>query len=195
MSRPEENIHLWKLVADENVCLEEPYRFANDQARFLFYRDTLSSLHYEPHLDYSCTVTMLSGLPGAGKDTWLTRHRPNLPVVSLDDLRDDLDVDATENQGAVIQMARERCREHLRARRDFAFNATNTVLQTRKRWIDLFADYVARVELVYIEPALSIILQQNERRTQKAPKRVMLHLLEKLDPPTWAEAHSVTLVG
>ncbi|MGL6097679.1 MAG: hypothetical protein ACRC7O_18005, partial [Fimbriiglobus sp.] len=35
------------------------------------------------------------------------------------------------DQGAVIQAARERCREHLRAGRDFAFNATITVRQTR----------------------------------------------------------------
>jgi predicted kinase len=194
MSRPEENIHLWKLVADENGCFNQPYRFASDHARFLFYRNALSSLHYEPHVDYSCTVTMMSGLPGAGKDTWLTRHCPNLPMVSLDDVRADLDVDVTENQGEVIQAARQRCREHLRARRDFAFNATNTMRQTRKRWIDLFADYGARVELVYLEPALSTILQQNERRTQQVPKRVILHLLEKLEPPSWAEAHSVTLV-
>jgi predicted kinase len=195
MSRPEENIHLWRLVADENGCFENPYHFSNERARFLFYRDALSSLHYVPHEDYSCTVTLMSGLPGSGKDTWLTRHRPNLPVVSLDDLRADLDVDATENQGGVIQEARRRCREHLRARRDFGFNATNTVLQTRKRWIGLFADYGARVELVYLEPPMPIILQQNEQRTQKVPKRVMLHLLEKLEPPTWAEAHLVTLVG
>ena len=35
-------------------------------------------------------------------------------------------LDATDNQGEVIQTAREQCREHLRAGRDFAFNATNT---------------------------------------------------------------------
>jgi predicted kinase len=194
-SRSEENIHLWKLIADENGCFDQPYRFANDRARFLFYRDALSSLHYEPHEEFSCTVTLMSGLPGSGKDTWLSRHRPNLPVVSLDDLRSELDVDATDNQGGVIQAARERCREHLRARRGFAFNATNTVLQTRKRWIDLFADYGARVELVYLEPPLPLILRQNECRERQVPKAAIDHLLERLEPPTWAEAHSVTLVG
>ena len=51
----------------------------------------------------------------------------------------------------------------------FAFNATNTVRQTRKRWIDLFADYGARVELVYVEPPLPIIFQQNERRAKPVP--------------------------
>src|ERR1700693_1198017 len=57
MSRPEENIHLWKMVAEENECFQQPYTFANDQARFLFYRDALSSLHYTPREEYRCNVT------------------------------------------------------------------------------------------------------------------------------------------
>lgn len=195
MSRPEENIHLWKMVADENGCFDQPYAFANDHARFLFYRESLSSLHYTPREEHRCTVTLMSGLPGSGKDTWLAKNRPKLPVVSLDDIRTDLDVDATDNQGDVIQTAREACREHLRGGRDFAFNATNTVRQTRKRWIDLFADYGARVEVVYVEPPLSVIFQQNERRTRPVPKQVIQHLADKLEPPTWPEAHSVNLVG
>jgi predicted kinase len=195
MSRAEENAELWKLVAEENQCFDQPYRFANDQARFLFYRESLSSLYYEPREEYSCTVTFMSGLPGAGKDTWLARSRSGVPVVSLDDLREELGIDVTENQGTVIQAAREDCREHLRARRDFAFNATNTVLQTRRRWIDLFADYGARIELVYLEPPLATIFERNERRDRRVPKLVIDKLLEKTEPPTWAEAHSVMLVG
>jgi predicted kinase len=136
-----------------------------------------------------------SGLPGSGKDTWLSQQRPGLPVVSLDDLRAELAVDVTGNQGEVVQAARESCRGHLRAGRDFAFNGTNTVRQTRKRWVDLFADYGARVEVVYLEPPLPVIFQQNERRDKPVPKQVIRHLVEKLEPPTWAEAHSVSLVG
>jgi predicted kinase len=195
MSRPEENIHLWKMVAEENECFEKPFSFANDHARFLFYRNALSSLPYTPREDYRCTVTLMSGLPGSGKDTWLARNCPGLPVVSLDELRAELDVDVTANQGEVIQAARESCREFLRAGKDFAFNATNTMRLTRKRWIDLFADYAARVELVYVEPPLTVIYEQNERRTKPVPKQAIHRLGEKLEPPTWAEAHALYLVG
>jgi len=193
--RPQENLELWKMVAQENHCFNQPYAFANDQARFLFFRDALSSLHYVPHQDYRCTVMLLAGLPGAGKDTWLAVHRPGLSVVSLDDLRADLDVEATDNQGEVIQAAREKCRDHLRARRDFSFNATNTMRQTRKRWIDLFVDYGARVEIVYVEPPLPLILQRNAKRSKPVPEKVILRLIDKLEPPTWAEAHSLELIG
>ena len=195
MARPEDTLHLWRMVAEENECFEQPFPFANDHARFLFYRDALSSLHYTPREDYRCTVTLVSGLPGSGKDTWLADHRPDLPVVSLDDIRAALDVEPTDDQGAVVQAARERCREHLRARRDFAFNATNTVRQTRTRWIDLFAEYGARVEVSYLEPPLPVIFRQNESRRTGVPRRVIDRLVGKLEPPTATEAHAVELIG
>jgi putative nucleotidyltransferase with HDIG domain len=195
MSRPEENLHLWKQVSEEQGCFDRPYVFANDHARFLFYRDQLSSLHYAPHEDYRCTVTLMSGLPGAGKDTWLTRQRPNLPVVALDAIRDALEVDATDNQGEVIQVAREQCREYLRAGRHFAFNATNITRQMRQRWIDLFADYAARIEIVYLEPSLSKIFEQNKSRSQAVPEKVILRLLDKLEPPTVTECHKLIFPG
>ena len=194
LTRPEENLHLWKMVAEERGCFGQPYAFANDQARFLFYRGKLSSLHFVPPEDYRCTVTMLSGLPGAGKDTWLSQNRAGLPVVALDAIRDVLDVDATDNQGEVIQVAREQCRAHLRAGRNFAFNATNVTRQMRLRWIQLFEDYSARIEIVYVEPSLETILSQNRRRESPVPESVILRLLEKLEPPTKPECHELLLV-
>jgi putative nucleotidyltransferase with HDIG domain len=194
MTRPEENLHLWKLVAEERGCFVRPYAFVNDHARFLFYRDQLSSLHYTPHEDYRCTVTLMSGLPGAGKDTWLAQHHPGLPVLSLDAIRIELDVDATDNQGTVIQAARESCREHLRAGQNFAFNGTNITRQMRQRWIELFSDYGARTEIVYLEPPVATILAQNKRRTNPVPERVIQRLIDKLEPPTVTECHSLTVV-
>jgi putative nucleotidyltransferase with HDIG domain len=195
MARPEDNLGLWKLVAEENGCFERPFAFANDHARFLFYDGKLSSLHYTPREDYRCTVTLMSGLPGSGKDTWLERHRPELPVVSLDDLRIDLEVEPTDDQGEVIQLARERCREQLRSGQDFAFNATNVIRQTRKRWIDLFVGYGARVELVYLEQPLPLILARNARRPRPVPTRVIERMAERLEPPTRTEAHSLIMIA
>jgi len=193
--RPEENLHLWKLVAEERGCFNRPYPFANDHARFLYYRDQLSSLHYVPHEDYRCIVTLTSGLPGSGKDTWIERNCPKLPVVSLDSIRADLDVDATDNQGEVIQAAREQCRKHLRVGRDFALNATNITRQTRKRWIDLFADFSARIEVVYVEPPVPVILAQNKQRAKPVPEKVILQLLEKAESPTVTECHQLIVLG
>jgi putative nucleotidyltransferase with HDIG domain len=194
-SRPEENLHFYQGVAEENNCFGQPYPFANDQARFLFFRDSLSSLYYTPQEDYRCTVTLLSGLPGSGKDRWLAQNREGLPVVSLDDLREEHGIDPTENQGRLAQLAREACREHLRARRDFALNATNTVRQTRGKWIDLCADYGARIEIIYLEPPLQELLAQNSNRPTAVPESIIQRLLDKLEPPTRVEGHALRLMG
>lgn len=194
MSRPEENLHFWKLMADEADCFDQPYPFANDQTRFTFFRQREPNLHYVPHEDFTCTVTLMSGLPGSGKDTWLSRNRPDLPIVSLDDIRGELGVDPTDNQGRVAQEAQERCREFLRTGTSFAFNATNTMRLTRGRWIDLFADYNARIEIVYLEPSFEKIIQQNKRRQQAVPEPVIRKLAQKCEPPTWMECHGFMMV-
>ena len=193
MTRPEENLHFWKIVSEESGCYEQPYPFINDHARFHFFRQAEPNLHYVPHEAFNCTVTMMSGLPGSGKDAWLSRHRGNLPVVSLDDIRGELDVDPTVNQGEVIQLARERCREFLRSKTSFAFNATNLLRQTRQRWVDLFTDYNSRIEIVYVEPPFPVILDQNKRRDRSVPVQVIQDLANKLDPPNWTECHKLVL--
>ena len=68
--------------------------------------------------------------------------------------------------------------------------------QTRKRWIDLFADYGARIELVYVEPPLPIDLRAERATALKpVPTQVIHRLVEKLEPPTWAEAHSLATIA
>jgi len=194
MSRSEEPLHLWKLVAQEQNCFDAPYGFANDHARFLFFREQLSHPTYAPYEKFRCVATVLSGLPGAGKDAWLKANRSALPVVSLDQIRAEIDVDPTDNQGEVIQAAREKCRAFLRSGTNYALNATNVTAAVRKRWIDLAADYDARIDVVYLEPDVETILAQNKQRAARVPESVIRSLLAKLEPPTLTECHSLTIV-
>jgi predicted kinase len=195
MDRPEENLHLWKLAAEEVGCFGQPYKFANDQARFLFYRQREPNFHYAPHEEFSCVATIMSGLPGSGKDRWLSLNRSGVPVVALDDIRDEMGVSPTDDQGKVAQHAREKCRELLREGTSFAFNATNATKQARTRWIDLFAGYKARIEIVYIEPPIDRLLQQNRRRDKAVPEQVIRALADKCEPPTWTECHELKHFG
>jgi len=194
MSRPEENLHYWQLLSDEVGCLHSPYPFDTDHARFTFFRQRKPNLHYVPHEDFACEVTLMAGLPGSGKNYWLTKHRPDLPVVSLDEVRRELGVAPTENQGAVAQLAKQRCQEFLRAGKPFAFNATNTMRQTRNRWLDLFADYHAKIEIAYIEPPFASILKQNKERKHTVPEQVIRKLADRCEPPTWLECHRLIYV-
>ena len=192
--RAEDNLHLWRLAAEENGCFGTRYPFENDHARFLFLRGELSNAFYVPREDYRGTVIVMAGVPGSGKDSWIRRHRPDWPVVALDELREELDIDPTEDQGEVAQLARSRCRELLRVGRDFVFNATNVMHATRQRWIRLFCDYGARIEIVYLEPPPGVVREQNRRREGRVPERVIDRLLGKVEVPTWKECHGRTLL-
>lgn len=195
MNRPEENLQFWKLLAQEHDCFVRPFEFATDHARITFFRHHEPNLSYIPHEQFSCNVTMMCGIPGAGKDTWLARHRSELPVVSLDELRRAMKITPTGDQGRVIQRAREQCREFLRSGTSFAFNATNLLRQTRAKWLDLFYDYRAKIELVYLEPAWGQLQNQNRSRVHSVPANVVQKLAQKVEPPNWLEGHRLTMIG
>lgn len=74
-------------------------------------------------------------------------------------------------------------------------NATNTVRKTRAKWIDLCADYGARIEIIYLEAPLPELLEQNRNRPTAVPESIIQRLLEKLEPPMRVEGHAVRRVG
>lgn len=193
--RPEDDLHYWRIMAEENGCFDGRFPFSNSAMRVNYFRRPDADLYYVPYENYKSSVTMMSGLPGSGKDTWLQKNRAGHPVVSLDDVRADLDVDPADDQGEVARVARERCKELLRGGQDFAFNATNVTRLARRRWLDLFLDYGAYVHVVYLEPPLETILSQNKMRKPGVPEDVIHRLNHRLEPPTWAEAHEVSYVG
>jgi hypothetical protein len=51
----------------------------------------------------------------------------------------------------------------------------------------------ARIEIVYVEPPLPMILGQNARRDHPVPEGVIRQLADKCQPPTFAEAHSLLI--
>jgi predicted kinase len=126
------------------------------------------------HEAFRCEVVLMSGLPGAGKDTWVRRHLPDWPVISLDALRDEMDVDPRDEQGAVVQAAREQARAYLRAGRSFVWSATNLSRMLRASLVELFFAYDARVRIVYVEAAGSEALwRQNRAREGRVPAAVI----------------------
>jgi predicted kinase len=133
----------------------------------------------------------MSGLPGAGKDHWLRERAPHLPVVSLDALREEMGVDATDPQGGVVRAARERAREYLRRGEPFAWNGTNVSRRTRVGLIGLLADYRARVRIVYVEAPEAQLRAQNRARPSPVPDQVIDGLLRRWEVPDLTEAHAV----
>ncbi len=186
-----ERVELFAELCREQRCRRQPRAFASPHARFLYARDRWPHVDFQPHEDFRSDVVLMSGLPGAGKDHWIRRHLDDRPAVSLDAIRGELDIDATGNQGRVIQEARERARVHLRRGAPFVWNATNVSRRIRDACVELFAGYQARVRIVYVEASPERLEAQNRGRAHPVPDRVLERLLGRWQVPEPFEGHQV----
>jgi predicted kinase len=189
-----DQVDLFRQYCEDEKCLRGVWDFPSDAARVAYFASGGSrDPSYAPHEAFSCDVIVMCGLPGSGKDRWIAANAAGWPVVSLDALREELDVDAaaTGKQGEVVQAARARAREHLRAGRSFVWNATNLSRAVRGQVLRLLHDYGARVRIVYVEADADQWRAQNRAREQPVPDAVLDKLLDRWEVPDLTEAHAV----
>ncbi|MDF2192676.1 AAA family ATPase [Paraflavitalea sp. CAU 1676] len=180
----------------EHGCWGTTRPFGSDDARMHYLHTEEAYPDYMPFERPAMEVVMMSGLPGAGKDTYIRKHFKDLPVVSLDALRVELGYapDDKTGNGRVIQLAKEKAKEMLRQQRSFVWNATNITRQMRSQLIDLFTAYKASVHIVYLEVPFNRLMAQNKGREAVVPAGVVEKLANKLEVPSPVEAHKVTYV-
>ncbi len=186
-------IALFRELAREQNCLGQPRPFASAHSRFLYFRKPGRSIDYAAHDDWASHVTLLCGLPASGKDTWLAANAHGHAIISLDALRAELDIDPNGAQGVVVAAARQRAREALRAGQPLVWNATNLGRSRRRGLIDLFADYRAKVRIVYCETAERDLRKRNSDRAQPVPEAALLRMLDHWEPPDLTECHDLDI--
>lgn len=136
-------------------------------------------------------VTVLRGLPGTGKDSFIGHNYPDLPVVSMDDIRNELDIKPTENQGMVVQAAIEQAKVFLRSHQPFVWNATNLTRMARARILGLCEEYKASARIIFIETPWKENLRRNAAREAIVPQAVIDRKLDKLEMPYPQEAEHI----
>lgn len=186
-------IELFELYCHEQQCWRQARKFPSAEARYRYFSTDNAPPDYQPYDDYQSQVTLLSRLPGMGKDSYIQQYCQGLSVISLDDIRRQHRIapDDKMANGWVVQQAKQQAREKLRRGENFVWNATNITHQMRQQLINLFVSYNARVRVVYIEVPYVKWKQQNSARAYAVPDMVMDRMLTKLELPVPEEAHEV----
>lgn len=188
-----DRIEMFRDIATDNKCLNVPREFASDHTRIVYFQGRDLDPDCEVYDDTTCEVLVMSGLPGSGKDHWIRQHGPGWPAISLDAIRKRMKVSATDDQGSVVNQAKNQAREYLRKQTSFIWNATNTTWQMRRQLVQLFRNYNARVRIVYVEANWDEIQRRNKTRPNPVPDSVLQKLIRKLDVPNATEGHVVDL--
>lgn len=185
-----ERVDYFELGCQVYKCWGIPKEFESDLARYTYLNANMDYSEFVPYDNSKFEVHMLSGIAGSGKDYYINQELPKLPVISLDGIRRELGIkpQAKKANGKVFQMAKERCKEQMRERNDFVFNATNITKNMRGKWISLFESYGGKVIIHYIEAPYAKLINQNNNRDYAVPEKIIEKMINKLEIPTYGEA-------
>jgi predicted kinase len=186
-----QDIELFQIAAQEDGCWDGPRHVADAHTRLSYARGLeiqLDTPYFQPD---GSKVTLLSGLPASGKDTWTAAHAADLPVVSFDNAKAELGLKHGENDGQAAHHAIDMAKALLRAKQPFVFNATHLSQQMRDKSLDLLFAYQAEVRLVYLEAAPAVIFRRNRARDTSLRNTDIERMLHRWEVPVPSEAHCV----
>lgn len=186
-------VEMFEWICESNDCLGKQREFKSPLGRRYFFKNEDGWPGYEPFDDKDFTAYVMCALPGSGKDTYIKNNLSQISMVSIDELRRERKVKRgdSKSEGQVYQEIKDMCKVHMRARRDFVFNATNITKDMRGKVIKEFEEYGAKVVVIYIEVPYKKLLQQNNNREYKVPEKAVEDMIWSLDVPDETESYAV----
>ncbi|WP_144392574.1 AAA family ATPase [Pleionea sediminis] len=151
---------------------------------------------YEHKVNHSHLV-VLCGPSGIGKSSFVKRHYSDYSLVSLDDIREEINGDRSsqKNRGQVVHRAKDALKECLRSKKNVVWDATNLRSDFRKIVCDLGFDYHALVSLVVFIAPEKEIFKGNKNRRYAVPDDVLDKQLESYQFPLVNEAHDYIIAN
>ena len=186
------DIELFRLLAEEEGCLHSAKQFPDDYTKLCYLRGAQISPDYAFYRERKGSdVIVMSGIPASGKDHWVRQNYPGLPVVSIDDAREELGLRHGKNNGMAAHYAYDKARELLRRHEPFVWNTTLLSQQMRSQTLDFLHGYHADVNLVYLEQPEKVIYQRNSKRDTSLTNKGIQEMLLKWEVPLPTEAAKV----
>jgi putative nucleotidyltransferase with HDIG domain len=186
-----DSVELFRDFSQEQGCFDRAFEFPSHHSRFIYFSKDRGDPDYHAYDDTQFDVILTCGIPGAGKNHWIEHNYPERAVISLDDIRAQLGILPTEEQGPVIQRAKDLAKGYLQTKTPFIWNATNLVRSNRSGLIRSFCDYGARVQIIYVEVPFKQVIAQNKARDRVVPLSIIERFRRRLEIPNLTEAHRV----
>ena len=180
----------FSLAEELDIC-HHPLVFASPVTAFAYLSGRNVSPEQQLYDDTWGEVILMAGLPGTGKDSWIQAHCPQLPVVSMDEIRIRTGISPVGPQEEVVRLASEMAKEYFRQKQSFVWNATSISQSLRQNQLNLFHRYHARVRICYLETDWETGLARNRSRKARVPPSTIERMLDSLEPPERWEAQTV----
>ncbi|WP_027857896.1 AAA family ATPase [Marinobacterium jannaschii] len=151
---------------------------------------------YQSSSSYSHLYVMC-GVSGSGKSSWIAANLKDFEVISLDEIRRELNggQESQKNRGRVLQLAKERLKTALAKKRNVVWDATNIRRDFRKVVCDYGRNYGALVTMVVFQLAESILIKRDSERSRSVGRDVISDQIDRLQWPEFSEAHRTMIVG
>lgn len=186
---------------DELELIEESQRdTVQTYGKYLISHNIVSSyLEVLPkmfdHLQAPYKVTLLSGVPGTGKSTYIQSNATNEVVISMDEIRAELGDrrDQSKNKQVAV-IAKERLKEALRLKKNVIWDATNIRKDYREELMTIAVNYGATTELILLLDKEKNIRKKNIDRVFSVPDEVVTRMINNFQFPSPIEAYFTKLV-
>lgn len=180
-------LDLYRELCFENECfyVERPWHNEHSRFRYFWSEETWPVEVYD---DTQFEIVIMCGIAGSGKDTWIEENRTGWPVISLDQIREELMIEPGDRfgQGKVAQTAYERAKVFCRQHQSFIWNSTNLTSDLRARLVQTLRVYQPRFTIIYLETDKETIFA---RRRNDIKNVVLERMWRILEMPQQGEAH------
>jgi predicted kinase len=192
-----DSLYFLKKVAEQNNCFDKPFSFQDSNFKFEYFNmnekhGNISSIRKSPKPQFS--VTLMAGIAGSGKSSYIRENMPGIPVVSRDVIRQELGyaegedkvVGTPEQENEVTKVHDRLINEYCTERRSFVIDNMYIRHKYRKATYEAILPFVPYIVTVYSETSKEEIFK---RREGIIPQEALTKMLNYVNIPSPVETH------